>query len=497
MNLDVYAVTQLTDPIELIDISYVYVNTLKTELRRANSNLTNINDFGIIYNDPEAVYFTTQSGEPCPKPAWINTVSFVDINLENPRLRIDINESENNMDGTYIMHVKYVDTEAGSYASYAEAEEANATILETLQPIRSSRRIVPGDEGDSILTVRIDTDNVEDRTSSTGSESSRWYVAGSGDEMEVRIPVIYLLQKLDDIEGAADDYEIFLVSAPTEAGEYFNYGYSVSRTYVSIKPQRNTPLNEYGDPEAITVNVSVSSTVGETRYILSLRVTVSGISETLTKERYTTIWLVAFFSSFGLLAIIFLVRMIIYWRRRAKQRQIIKRNQELIKLRDRMHNKSTSATREQVVKSKLKMQDPKYAKMVQDMRKERQGAESGGVVVENGGLGLGFTEPAPIATGGKGKKDKKGKPGKKKSIAELKAELEAKKMAFAQAQTMDPQAAPPPQFAADVGAVPVDGQPIDVGAVPFDGGFGAPDPFGTQDIDASGIIFDAPDNGQM
>ncbi|MCH5351170.1 MAG: hypothetical protein J1F39_04295 [Clostridiales bacterium] len=525
LQLSVSAITYITDTIELVDVSTIYVNTLLTELRRANSTYPNIDNFTIIYSDPEnAVFFTDAAGERVTKPNWIGNISFLDTDpsLSNPRLRVEINESENDMDGVYNMHIRYVNGTAG-YTSYEQAETDGEPILETSQPIISSRRVVPGDDGEAILTVRIDTDNVDDLRSTTGTEKTRWYVVGEGDDLEIRIPSAYLLSKIG--VSNVEDFEIFLVTGPVEASEYFNYGYSTARDYVSIRPQRNTPLDEFGVSQAITINVSVSSTLGttDTRYIMSLRVSVTGISETLSKERYTTIWLVAFFSSFALLLIIFLIRMIVYWRARAKQRQIIKRNQELIKLRDRMHNKSSAATREQVVKSKLKMQDPKYAKLVNEMRQERQGAVTGGVVVENGamsGMGFGMTEPAPGMPGaapagkGKGKKDKKAKPGKKKSIAELKAELEAKKMAFAQAQ-QNPQAAPPPF--APVDAQPMDAQPMDaqpVDAQPFgapggfdagfgapggfDAGFGAPgDPFGTQDIDASGIIFDAPDNGQM
>ena len=510
LPLSVSAITYINGNIELSDYSIIYVNTLITELRRANSTFADINNYGILYSDPEnAVYFTDNSGEVVSTPQWISSISFLDTDpsLSNPRMRIEINESANDMSGEYNMFIRYVDTTKG-YTSYEQAETDRIAILETSQRILSSRRIVPGEDGDSILTIRIDTDNVEDRRSQTGSEKTRWYVVGEGDDLEVRIPSAYLLGKIDTPN--TEDFQIFLVSAPQEASEYFTYGYPKSKDYVSIRPIRNTPLDEYGVQTAITINVSVNNTLSsstvEQRKIMTLRISITGISETLSKERYTTIWVVAFFSSFGLLFIIFIIRLIVYWRRRAKQRAIIKRNQELIKLRDRMHNKSSAATREQIVKSKLKMQDPRYAKMVNDMRNERKGAENGGVVVENGANPFAFSEPvAAAAAGGKGKKDKKAKGGKKKSIAELKAELEAKKMAFAQAQNMEPQA----PFAGDVGAVPVEGQPFDMGGMGGMGGgapfgaepmpdFGSPvDPFAAQDVGAESIIFDAPDNGQV
>lgn len=497
LPLSVSAITHISDTIELIDISYIYVNSMITELRRANSSFDSINNYGILYNDPKAIYFTNSTGAVVSKPEYVQSVTFLDTDpsLSNPRMRIEIDNGANDMSGKYNLHVRYVDSTYG-FTSYDQAEEGNVPILETSQEITSSRRIVPGDDGDSILTIRIDTDDLSEHRSSSGSEKLKWFAVGEGNDVEVRIPSSYILSKCN--VANVEDFEIFLVSAPTEAAEYFNYGYSGARDYVTIRPQKNTPINEFGESEAISINVSVNSTAGtsgkDTRYIMSLRIVVTGISETLSKERYTMIWLVAFFSSLGFLMIIFIIRMIVYWRRRAKQRALIKRNQELIKMRDRIHNKSSAATREQIVRSKLKMQDPRYAKMVNDMRKERQGVDSGGAVVENSSLA--FSEP-----GGKGKKDKKKKSGKKKSIAELKAELEAKKVAFAQAQNAEPQ----PPFAGDMGdmgGMPVDGQPFDMGTPAFDmgdPGFGSPaDAFSAQDLDANSIIFDAADdNGQV
>ncbi len=192
--------------------------------------------------------------------------------------------------------------------------------------------------------------------------------------------------------------------------------------------------------------------------------------------------------------VIFLIRMIIYWRRRAKQRQLIKRNQELIRMRDRVHNKANAATRDQVVKSKMKMEDPKYAKMYNDMRKaQRQndgmginsmginsmGVNSTGVILES------MSQPGEDLDK-KGKKKKK--KGGKKSIAELKAELEAKKAAFAQAQNGEPVNT----YGADMGMQ---------GGAPFEpygaqnGGFGAPnDGYAAPDIDNT-IVFDVDGQG--
>ena len=154
--------------------------------------------------------------------------------------------------------------------------------------------------------------------------------------------------------------------------------------------------------------------------------------------------------------------MIIYWRKRAQQRAIIKRNQELIKLRDRVHNKTTSATREQIVKTKLKMEDPKYAKMFGDMKRDRQG--DSGVTLENADFSTSVLD-------GKDKKSKKKKKGGKKSIAELKAELEAKKAAVLAAQSGEPMPVNSVGFTPVMVGQPY-GEPVAMDAQPFgaDGG---------------------------
>lgn len=137
------------------------------------------------------------------------------------------------------------------------------------------------------------------------------------------------------------------------------------------------------------------------------------------------------------------------------------------------------------MRTKLKMEDPKYAKMFNDMRKDKE--NESGITLEN-------SELAAMADD-KSKKKKK-KKGGKKSIAELKAELEAKKAAIAQAQSATP-VNPFVDGGADSGMGGMGG---------MDGAFGAPDVgFGepaftpeatfAPDMDGDAIVFDAPDNG--
>ena len=100
-----------------------------------------------------------------------------------------------------------------------------------------------------------------------------------------------------------------------------------------------------------------------------------------------------------------------YWKKKAAQKRIIRKNQMLIKMRDKVHGKGDSVKKEQLVQTKLKLEDPKYAKMFNEMKKE---AEESKITIED----------APK----KGKKNKK-KNGKK-SLDELKAELAAKREEF-------------------------------------------------------------------
>lgn len=156
-------------------------------------------------------------------------------------------------------------------------------------------------------------------------------------------------------------------------------------------------------------------------------------------------------------------------------------------MRDRVHNKANIASKEQVVRTKMKMEDPKYAKLFNEMRKNKE--NESGIVLEN----------SDLAATAKSKSKKK-KKGGKKTVAELKAELEAKKAAFAAAQAQSGQPVNPfggdvpiPDAAFDAGdgafTAPVDGFGSADGFGGGDGGFASPD------IDGKEIIFDASDIG--
>lgn len=495
LPVNVAGVTQIAGDLKLNSVVSPYVNALMTEIKEENSFIPGIDNYGILYNDvdeqgrPNAVVFYDTEGNKLEGyPSYVGKVTFIDTDTTNPRLRIEINNDALDTQGRYIVRVRFVDKSA-ALATYAEYEASGLTVLETAQGIRSTKLIVPtSSEDKSIFTIAVDCDAPK-RLEGSNTQSD-WWVTGENTTTQVHIPVRFLLEKAGAEEP--DAYRIFLVSAEIGANKYFNYTSDAVGEFVIIEPLFDTP-------NAFTLSISVAPKTlkpnGENiNQIVTFRVSTTGISTTLPLETYKIIWIVAFFASLGLLMVIFLIRMIIYWRRRAKQRQLIKRNQELIRMRDRVHNKANAATRDQVVKSKMKMEDPKYAKMYNDMRKaQRQndgmginsmginsmGVNSTGVILES------MSQPGEDLDK-KGKKKKK--KGGKKSIAELKAELEAKKAAFAQAQNGEPVNT----YGADMGMQ---------GGAPFEpygaqnGGFGAPnDGYAAPDIDNT-IVFDVDGQG--
>lgn len=483
--------------VNLSSVEYVYLSRLTTGLNNAVGDFINVSDYTVLYKDSvtkngrnifEGVYFervgaakdendTRENKEKTPEeyyvPEFVRNIGFYDTTTTRAYLRIDFNSdaSGKQLDGDYIVYVKFVDgTKYKENNTYKDAE--GDTVLTAAFRLKANKSVASVDG--AMLEIVADVD--KPKKSNEYNSNSDWYMTGKNTEAKIYVPLEYLC-RLVNIDNY-NDYDIFLVSAAEEgSGKYINPvgGSTNTRKYIEITPLKNTK-------KPITLNVSITNPtkgVSENK-VIAFSVSVKGISETLSKGEYTQIWLVAFFSSLGLLMVIFLIRMIVYWRRRAKQRALIKRNQELIKMRDRVHNKASSATREQAIRTKLKLQDPKYAKMFNEMKKD----QNGGIGVTTVGMG----DDISVSTGKKTKKKKGGK----KSMAELKAELAAKKAAFAQAQAGggDPFGAPSGDFGAPG---PDFGAPAgDFGAPGPD--FGAPnDMFSPSDLDGNAIIFDSPD----
>ncbi len=515
LTFNVSGITQVTtgkdkDPlvVALDGTRYVYISELKTALHTAVGSFNDdIDDYTVLYTDVNdsgmlnAIYFTewTEStnaeSEPIVGyPSYVKSVTFQDYTSGNDNksyIRITMNDEASDMSKVYKMHVRFIDGTA-NYTSYQDAKDKGGAIIETTFIVKSTKQIAQG-PGGGMLTIDADVD--KPKKQNENNINSDWYMSGSNIEAKIYVPLEYLFA----CAGLQpDNYSVFLVTASDNATNYINYTFDSKR--VIITPLYDTPENT-----VIALNVSTrSSRSSESNQVIAFSITVKGISTTLSKQEYTTIWLVAFFASFGLLFIIFIIRLIVYWRRRAKQRALIKRNQELIKMRDRIHNRAGVATREQVVKTKLKMEDPKYAKMFGEMKRDRNGDP--GVTLENSDFGVGADDDK--------KSKKKKKKGGKKSMAELKAELAAKKAAFAQAQQGGVGGQPfggaapmdSPVFEAQsYGAEPMNGgypnggdgfggQPF--GDAPMNGGFGSPvDGYSQSDLDGNAIIFDATDDG--
>lgn len=487
LTINVSAITELSDSrkISLIDYEYIPVSELDEALRSANSFNSEVTGgvYRILDKDPDgAVYFVDEDGTT-GKPPFVDSIAFERPGTANSTLRIKANNSSASQSKTYKMYVRYTNA-PDDIEKYSDIPPESSTIstIQIVIPISSGKVKLQSEGVDLVATIDC-------RDPKNGSSS--WLtIEGQKLETHATIELSYLLERDPSIVGA-DKCSIFLLSAASDAAEYFQYDKGDNDKSIEITPKLNTPEN-------YELSVSVYNDTDKTTKVLTFEVSVKGILTTLPVMTdddgiigYGNIWLYSFAIVFGVLLIIFVIRFIVYMRRKAKQRAIIKRNQELIRLRDRMHGKANAATRDQLVKSKLKMDDPKYAKMFNDMRKDKE--EESGVTLENSDL---------AATAEKKSKKKK-KKGGKKTVAELKAELEAKKAAFAAAQAGSAQPVNP--FATEV---PIDGggfvapdagfgAPPDGGFVtPDDGGFVTPDAgFATPDIGGSEIIFDASDIG--
>ncbi|MDE7464246.1 MAG: hypothetical protein K2M48_04360, partial [Clostridiales bacterium] len=493
--------------VNLSDVQYVYISELTTGLKNAVGGFITVDDFSVLSTDTallddnrtkyagvEFERVADKDGNIPPMsgyyPEYVQSISFYDMDTDKPYIRFDMDSdaTKDDLEKEYTVYVKFVDTKNNGYKTYQEA--AGGTILRAAFKLKANKKVAF--ESGSILEIVADCDNPKKHADN--SSNSDWYMEGTDLEAKIYVPLRYICEKAGITNY--NEYEIFLVSASAnindklDPSKYINPvgGSEATLNVIEITPYKNTTL-------PITLNVSIRNTSkGESEnQVVAFTVSVKGISEYLTKDEYIMIWLVAFFSSLGLLMIIFLIRMIVYWRRRAKQRALIKRNQELIKMRDKVHNKASSATRDQAIRTKLKLQDPKYAKMFNEMKKD----QNGGVGVATVGDEFGAAE---ASTGKKSKKKKGGK----KSMAELKAELAAKKAAFAQAQsgaTVEPMTfgAQPVNPFGDMSGDGFGGPAPDFGGPTPD--FGAPGPdfgapngaYNPSDLGGNEIIFDAPD----
>lgn len=480
LTINVSSKTEMST-VTIIDTLSIPISDLSKALIDANSFNADARGgyYKILFNatnnsdTKDAIYFTSDASDG--NPPFVQSVVFEKVTSTEPTLRIIPSNNTVVKRDIYYMHVKFVNTKDTNYTSYENVPERDT--IEIIIPVVSGKIKLQDKGVDLVAEINCRNHKNSQLVSTTGEKL----------ETKATIPLSYLL----DCAGTEEpeSYKIFLVSADSNAAKYFQYDKGEGDSVIIITPKDNTPKN---------FELSVSAYSGTTTTVLTFEVSIKGILTELpvmTNDDgiigYGNIWLYSAAIVFGVLFIIFMIRFIVYMRRRSKQRAIIKRNQELIRLRDRMHGKANAASREQLVKSKLKMEDPKYAKMFNDMRRDKE--EESGVALVNSDL---------AATADK--KTKKKKKGGKKSVADLKAELAAKKAAFAAAQAGNAQPVNP--FATEVpldggfvapdGGYAPDGGFADGGGFAADGGFadGGGD-YGAQSIDGSEIVFDASDMG--
>ncbi len=237
-----------------------------------------------------------------------------------------------------------------------------------------------------------------------------------------------------------------IVAAQTDGSKYIEVTTSSPEDATAILITPLYPTTE-DLVDGCTVQVSLRETTDNTVTLLSFYVRVSGIKIVLEKEEYRTVILAVFFSVLGLLVIIFFIRMGVYWKKKADQRKIIKKNQTLIKMREKMHNKTEAVNKRNVVRTKLKMEDPKYARMFDQMRREKE-AQSG-IALDNSLVAQKVDKKVKAEKAAKKKK-------KKGSLDELQAQIAAKREAMERMQAGD-FSAMPEGMATVVDVPPMDG----------------------------------------
>lgn len=275
-----------------------------------------------------------------------------------------------------------------------------------------------------------------------------------GDGGSFRIPVEFLVSLMS---GTEDDQRFELIAAQAVSSD----GYIRYDKYIDVALNDGgselliTPKYPTQDMSADYCNVQASVRVKNTSSVtlLNFSVRVTGIKTTLEKSQYTTLILAVFFSVLLVLIIIFFIRMGLYWKRRAEQKRIVKKNQTLIKMRDKMHNKTDAVSKERLVHTKLKMEDPKYARMFNSMRAQKEAQT--GMSLDNSIVAQKAETREEISKAAKKKKKKGGK----RSLEELQAELAAKREAVARMQNGDFSDMPDVMPVMD--GAPMDGAPMD------------------------------------
>lgn len=424
MHVQVEGRSTLTDTLSIIERESVMLSELRSEIEQDNKASTGI-DFSALELDtfeaadrPDAdpnrtrgYYFinTADNTVITTNNGWPSFVSNVEL----------INDTTTHLPSAFRITVGNYNTGDNQTPSalFVVCFRVGNRKFEGAVVVEPRTRYLKAVEGGD-LVMNIDM-------KSSGDEDGAWTKDSTG-KVTINFSYIKGLPCMRDITEI-DSYSIRMVTASEDANRYFTYDNTPDA--IILNPEMPMATQE-------ALNISIADASTGRAYVLTMYVTITGIRVTLEKTQYLTILLASAGGVAVLILIIYVIRLGVYWKKRAAQRRIIKKNQMLIRMRDKVHNSTSAATREQIVKTKLKLEDPKYAKMFNEMRKDKEP----GITLD----GSPVTQAIGKLPEEKGKKKKKKG---KKSINDLKAELEAKKAAFASMQAGDmPMDTPPMQF---------------------------------------------------
>lgn len=302
--------------------------------------------------------------------------------------------------------------------------------FEAAVTIKPAKRAMLGEDGGELtLDINVARKKVQETAAKIGE------VTPDADGLKISIDKVTASSKMP-----AGVYTLQFVRPQQNAAyKYFDLRHKEGETDFTIIPKANT-LDENGNASKYQINIVVVDSVGKST-VVTLNIGINGIKDRLDRDTYIMLWLAVAASVFFFLLVVFIVRMGLYWKRKGEQRRIIRKNQMLIKMRDKVHNKGEAGiSKEQIVQTKLKLEDPKYAKMFNEMKRA---SEERGVSIDE-----------DIEK--KAKKSKKDKKKGKKSLKDLQEELAARKEALSKMQMGE----------TPMGEVPAEGV-FDAGGTPF------------------------------
>ncbi|MCL2861106.1 MAG: hypothetical protein FWE22_01685 [Firmicutes bacterium] len=337
-----------------------------------------------------------------PRTQW--PLFIQEIRYDGARTRIDIRPSLNQIETRIMFSFAGTVSIEGVFGLRTD----NFFVYAILSPI-TRHLIVDGD----IYTVRLSGTN-NPRTYSLLSHGA-FGVNGLFDNAEYGLDTFFGYNPRIMRARYAENYL-------NQRGRYF-FDYNLNSdgteiTFYGLWPTKvgDTPLT---GEELPVFALIIHDTNGQAFNVL-FNVEVVDILVDLTRQQYVNILWITALSLVIIVFIFFLISLLVYWTKRARQRRIVAKNQMIIKMRDKVHNKETH-TQANVVKARMNMDDPRYQKMYTKLREEKE-------------LEAGITLTTINAQKAE-KGTKKKKKGGKRSIEELKEELAAKRAQVTAMQT--------------------------------------------------------------